>query len=640
MASVKDALEYIRKEDAAIFVGSGCSLDSGAPSAKSLANQLHSYLPEDIREEVDADNLQRVCEAFEADQKTSAELKEHVRKIFSNLRPSRFHSLLMQIPHFQTIITTNYDTLIEDAYKCTYLQVIVDDKDCNQYDSGKVHLYKVHGDIHHLDKIIASKGDYRHTLTEPKDKVVWNKVISEIATKCTIFVGYGMEDDNVLAELEDLIKRLGDDRKKVFVVIPKATPLKKKQIQNLGASYIDSTGESFLSDVLDGLKDTFGYDRKHNVCSMDTSARFGLLNQVSFAFENLGGSTSIKSINSVSGPVSHNFHFNTKNKNILNHTFPNSDIGLIKGFNLPSYELSEEELKTFEYRVNGLKLSDISDTKKVVICPSLDDINLAYKSASFGISKKIKAKKYFANDEIHICVSTDFCRIEYILIVPKTNGDGINIKCQFTLNEEFHNLDDAICWARIMVAMTRNSDLKLYLNDACLGSCVLNDIDNPTFFDDVLNYCENIKAIEDNSDVLFSSYERYSPNGHFMSKIIRSYLTKTEFTDVPRKELKRINMVMYEQGDYNEENLYVARIRTSINNPLVLCKHEFTVPEERVLMMKCKITPTGNNKEGQYPVTIYPVTDKIQYGYYDADDPDMTDPPKKDTDLVIEAAEK
>lgn len=626
MASIEDALKYIRREDAALFVGSGCSLDSGAPSAKSLANQLHSYLPEDIKEEVNADNLQRVCEAFDADKKKSAELKEHIRSVFSNLRPSRFHSLLMQIPHFQTIITTNYDTLIEDAYKCNYLQVIVDDKDCNQYDPSKIHLYKVHGDIHHIDKVIASKGDYRRALTEPKDKVVWNKVISEIATKCIIFVGYGMEDDNVLVELEDLIKRLGDGRKKLFVVIPKATSLKKQQIQNLGALYIDSTGEVFLSQVLNRLKNTFGYDRTHNLCSMDTSARFGCLNNVSFAFENLGDRTIIRSIHGISCPVINEFRFDVNDKNIFNHFFPNVDKGLlINGFSLPTYTLNGDEIKSYERRVNGLKISDVSDIRKVIVCPSIDSVTLSYKSSSLGINKKCKAKKYYANERIHVCVLNDFCRIEYAFKVHDTPIESISMNCTFTLNDEFHDLDEAISWAKIMVALTQNTDLKLYINEICLGSCVMIDNSNPVSFDAVLDYCENIRVIENNSDVLFSSYERYSPNGYSISRIIRSYITKADFTDIPREELKRINMVMNEQWDYNENDFYVVGLIISINNPLVLCGREFNVPEERVLMKKCKIIPIEHNNDGQYTVTIYPVTEKIQYGYYDPEEPDITE---------------
>lgn len=625
MASIEDALKYIRREDAALFVGSGCSLDSGAPSAKRLANQLHSYLPKDIREEVNADNLQRVCEAFDADKKKSTELKEHIRNIFSNLRPSRFHSLLMQIPHFQTIITTNYDTLIEDAYKCNYLQVIVDDKDCNQYDPSKIHLYKVHGDIHHIDKVIASKSDYRHALTEPKDKVVWNKVISEIATKCIIFVGYGIEDDDVLAELEDLIKRLGDNRKKLFVVIPKATPFKKKQIQNLGALYIDSTGEVFLSQVLNRLKNTFGYDRTHNMCSMDTSARFGCLNNVSFAFEKLGDRTLIRNIRGISCPVINEVRFDVNDKNIFKNYFPILGEGFLKGFSLPICVLNKDEINSYERRVNGLKISDVSDIRKIIVCPSIDNVTLTYKSSSLGINKKCNAKKYYANDRIHVCLLNDFCKIEYSIKVHDTPIESISMNCTFTLNEEFHDLDEAISWANIMVALTQNTDLKLYINEICLGSCVMIDNSNPIPFDDVLDYCENIKAIENNSEVIFSSYERYTPSRYFISRIIRSYITKTEFTDVPREELKRINMVMNEQGDYNENDFYVVGIITRINNPLVLCGREFNVPEERVLMKKCKIIPKGHNNDGQYPITISPATKMIQYGYYDPEEPDITE---------------
>ena len=183
----------------------------------------------------------------------------------------------------------------------------------------------------------------------------------------------------------------------------------------------------------------------------------------------------------------------------------------------------------------------VSDIRKIIVCPSIDNVTLTYKSSSLGINKKCNAKKYYANDRIHVCLLNDFCKIEYSIKVHDTPIESISMNCTFTLNEEFHDLDEAISWANIMVALTQNTDLKLYINEICLGSCVMIDNSNPIPFDDVLDYCENIKAIENNSEVIFSSYERYTPSRYFISRIIRSYITKTEFTDVPREELKRIN---------------------------------------------------------------------------------------------------
>lgn len=541
------------------------------------------------------------------------------------LNPSRFHYLLSQIPHFRTIITTNYDTLIEDAYKCDYLQVIVNDKDFNCYDTNTVHLFKIHGDINHLDKIIASKSDYRHAQGKNNDILVWNKAISELSTKCTIFVGYGLEDDNVLGQLEDIISRIGNDHKKIFVVIPNATALKRQEIKHLGALYIDSTAEDFLANVIDGLKDTFGYDRKHNICSLDTSSRFGLLNGVSFSFENIGHSTNITNIKGVSAPASHNLNFRTNNRHLIDRQFTGEKVNLVKGFSLPSYTLSTDELKSFEYRVNGLKISDIADTKSVIICPGIDDVNLTFKSTSSGICKKITAKKYYANDEIHICIDSDFCRIEFVFKVPNKDGESLKMVCHFTLNEEFHDLDEALSWSNLMVAMFQRSDLRLYINDICFGPCVLNDFDGRSVFDDILSYCDNIKCIENHSDAIFTAYERFSPHGYFVSKVIRSYLTKTEFTDIPREELKRINIDLYEEVNYSETNDYVARFRTSINEPLLFCGRKFAIPEERILMTKCKIVSITPTEEGLYHVIVYPTTEKIQYGYYDSNYLDITD---------------
>lgn len=109
-------IEHIRKEDAALFVGSGCSFGSNAPSATQLANSLYNLIPEDLSAGINKDGLKKVSSVLEASDGNRDRLIEVLSSAFCNLQPNSFHKGLSQVPYIHTIITTNYDSLIEDAY--------------------------------------------------------------------------------------------------------------------------------------------------------------------------------------------------------------------------------------------------------------------------------------------------------------------------------------------------------------------------------------------------------------------------------------------------------------------------------------------------------------------------------------------
>src|SRR5574344_884525 len=183
MNKFESVIELVRKEDVFLFVGSGCSLASGAPSATELANDLFNKLPKDIQAETDQNNLQKVSEALCLQDKGRDALNEVLKEDFSNLQPSKFHKNLVKIPHINTIITTNYDSLIEDSYLDDMCQVIRKDDDCCLFDSHKVQVYKIHGDLQTLDRIVISETDYRKFIGEPKDSLIWSQIQSKVATK-------------------------------------------------------------------------------------------------------------------------------------------------------------------------------------------------------------------------------------------------------------------------------------------------------------------------------------------------------------------------------------------------------------------------------------------------------------------------
>lgn len=625
MAVFGSIIEHIRREDVALFVGAGCSVDSGAPNGKALANMLFKQLPEDYRPGINEDDLQAVSEVFSLQDDGRVKLKSILVNTFSGLQPNIFHKGLLQIPHIRTIITTNYDTLIEEAYRCDYFQCIVSDLDCANLKQNAIHLFKVHGDIHHIDKVIISKSDYRHILEEPLNTILWNSVTSEIATKHVVFLGYSLEDDNVLCEIEHILTRLGDHRKKSFFIAPNISKPKLQQLKQLGVEFVPGTAGCFIQETLSYLKDKFGDDQFNNNCSQDTLVRFGLLNGIIFSLKNDGIHTKIDSLQGLSSPVTHNVHFDLTDDKLLRQEFSMTSSDLLKGFEMPVYCLSDDEKKTFKHYVNGLNIAVPGEKFKVLIAPCIDTVDVRFKSIKAGINKKIKAKKYSLNDALHICIDTQLCTIEYIFGPLKDFSTSLTGKVHVNLKEKFQNLEEALSWARLLNSMVINDDIKISINDIDFGSGALYHVDNPVLFQDVLDYCENLKVIEALSDVSFSEYEQYSPDRLFISRIVRSYITKEAFLDTPRKELRNLSIDLQKGGEYNEDAIYIARIMTNITGPILLCGHEFNVPQERVLLTKCRFErlETSNQEHDTVKITI--LTDKIQYSYHNFDDPDLTD---------------
>ena len=117
MADFKELIDSIRKEQVTLFLGSGFSRKAGAPMANAIVSALKESMPDDVKEYyINETHLDIISEEYE--QIYSREhLINKLEDIF-NFMPTDTsdHTCLPKIPHIRHIITTNYDTLIEDAY--------------------------------------------------------------------------------------------------------------------------------------------------------------------------------------------------------------------------------------------------------------------------------------------------------------------------------------------------------------------------------------------------------------------------------------------------------------------------------------------------------------------------------------------
>ena len=144
-------IRYIRKEDVALFVGSGFSIKAGAPNVWQIIEAILKEGGQAITDsltESDCGQLRVVSEAYVKECCGRNELIMLLKRLFDFMPQDCSDQLtLTKIPHIKQIFTTNYDTLIEDAYPKSKRSVVTSNEGCAYTDEGLATIYKVHGDI-------------------------------------------------------------------------------------------------------------------------------------------------------------------------------------------------------------------------------------------------------------------------------------------------------------------------------------------------------------------------------------------------------------------------------------------------------------------------------------------------------------
>ena len=148
MSKFEKVVKLIRKEKISLFIGSGFSLKAGAPSASMLVDAIIAEADSDFSNQLNGHQLPYVADEFVLSCNGSRnELIQIIKKEMEFERQDvSDHKMLAKIPHFHRIFTTNYDTLLEDAFQHNHRTVIKSDVGC-AYNNKNIDIYKLHGDL-------------------------------------------------------------------------------------------------------------------------------------------------------------------------------------------------------------------------------------------------------------------------------------------------------------------------------------------------------------------------------------------------------------------------------------------------------------------------------------------------------------
>lgn len=218
---INDYVEKLREGNATILIGSGLSKAAGFVDWKGLLKDLATELGLRIEDENDLISIAQFHKNFKQNRNRIDE--KIVNEFTDKDVETENHHIIARLP-FNTIWTTNYDSLIEDTHskndKKVDVKSEVDDLFINRNNRSCI-LYKMHGDKDKPSNAVLLKEDYeKYYYTHEPFIALLN---SELITKSFLFVGFSFTDPNINYVFGRLTHRYSDKSKDHYFIMKKCS---------------------------------------------------------------------------------------------------------------------------------------------------------------------------------------------------------------------------------------------------------------------------------------------------------------------------------------------------------------------------------------------------------------------------------
>lgn len=248
-----DLAEAFRNRQIVLFLGAGTSYGDathpGLPGAQRLAVALASHHLG--RQPHPTESLMQVAQEVVwatagSRQPLHSRIREHFGSPTTGPLPAHGSLARLRLP----MVTTNYDQLIEQAFRLNNvpLTVVIHDKDLTV--CGQHILIKIHGCVSQLDTCIITEDDYYLWMANDSD--VKALVRAWFLMYQVVFVGYSLRDPNFRSLLVELRRKLGTSLRSSYIVTPEVptTSYDYRYAElTLGARFIQATASEFLQSL-------------------------------------------------------------------------------------------------------------------------------------------------------------------------------------------------------------------------------------------------------------------------------------------------------------------------------------------------------------------------------------------------------
>ncbi|MCW2957194.1 MAG: putative rane protein [Thermoleophilia bacterium] len=223
------------------FIGAGFSLNAAVPAGKKMLDW--DGLGRKAAEALPEYQYTTALEALSAytHEYSRVKLVEFLSDalLANSIQPSRTHEEFSRLP-FERVVTTNFDFLLEQAYarimKYCIPQVSEDQLSVGNSHAG-VQLLKLHGDLHHPNRLVVTEEDYDTFLA--RLPLLATHLSSLLIGHTALFIGYSLDDPDFRQIWQVVKERLGILRRPAYVLQIGAAPHAVARYERRGVKVIN-----------------------------------------------------------------------------------------------------------------------------------------------------------------------------------------------------------------------------------------------------------------------------------------------------------------------------------------------------------------------------------------------------------------
>jgi len=183
--------------NAILFVGAGVSMGAGLPGWIDLARQMASEVKFRLPTESEDITAQHLLAAFQRYENENGRprLIQKTRSALDTTRidPTSVHMALTSLP-IKTIFTTNYDNLIEEAFRKERKRrdLIVSESQLALWNEDVTKIVKLCGDIEQPDSVLITATDF-NAFSDKRPNML-ARLRNDLVSKTALFIGYSLQD--------------------------------------------------------------------------------------------------------------------------------------------------------------------------------------------------------------------------------------------------------------------------------------------------------------------------------------------------------------------------------------------------------------------------------------------------------------
>jgi hypothetical protein len=228
-----------------LFVGSGISAGLGLPTWEEFIGRLGpdvGFEPDDFL--ALSSDFRSLAEFYRLEQGSlqalSGKMTADWQVSDEALRTSPAHQLIVRLD-FPVVYTTNYDPLLERAYRLAgrSFNKVVNARDIACSDTRLPTIVKFHGDLADFGSMVLAETDYMRRLSfdHPLDM----KLAADAFGAAVLFIGYSVSDINLrvlLYRLRGIWRDSGceDARPRSYVLMTKANRVQERILDSWGVT--------------------------------------------------------------------------------------------------------------------------------------------------------------------------------------------------------------------------------------------------------------------------------------------------------------------------------------------------------------------------------------------------------------------